>query len=416
MHEKICYFAVEIVFPAASFLSPLYTLDSGEVRMRIGILREVEEQETRVAIVPAMIPDLKKLDAEVMVEKGVGTKASFPDQAYEKAGAQIVLDRSELLNSVDVTIKIRPPESGDGGEADLIRSGSTLIATLAPTENKALIEKLRGNKITAFSMEFIPRITRAQSMDVLSSMSTVSGYKAVLLATQFFGKFFPLLMTAAGTIPPANVLILGAGVAGLQAIATAKRLGAKVEAFDVRAAVKEQIESLGARFVEMELPEDAETKGGYAKEATEDFIRREHEAIGSRLPKTDVVISTALVFGKKAPLLVTEEMVKTMQEGSVIIDLAGEQGGNCELSEAGKMVNKYGVNIYSPVNLPASMPTHASQMYSRNVVNFVKHLYGAEDKQLDFEDEITKGACICSNGEFVNEFIKNFMANGGSTS
>jgi NAD(P) transhydrogenase subunit alpha len=234
----------------------------------------------------------------------------------------------------------------------------------------------------------------------------------VLLATERFGKFFPLLMTAAGTVPPANVLVIGAGVAGLQAIATTKRLGAKVEAFDTRKAVKEQVESLGARFVEMELPEDAETAGGYAKEVSEEFIRKEMEAIGSRLPRTDVVISTAQVFGKKAPLLITEEMVKTMREGSVIVDLAAEQGGNCELTRAGEIVEKHGVTIYGPVNLPATMPVHASQMYSRNVTSLVKHLYKSEDRKLDFEDEITRSCCVAKDGELVSEIVKAAFGQG----
>ncbi|HDL18927.1 MAG TPA: NAD(P) transhydrogenase subunit alpha, partial [Bacteroidetes bacterium] len=300
-------------------------------------------------------------------------------------------------------LKVQPPADS---ELKKLKNGSAIIGFLAPTVNKNLVEKLLAKKVTSFSMEFIPRITRAQSMDALSSMSTVTGYKAVLMATEYFAKFFPLLMTAAGTVPPAGVFVLGAGVAGLQAIATAKRLGAKVEAFDVRSAVKEQIESLGARFVEMEMPEDMETKGGYAKEAGEEFIRKEHEAIGSRLAKTDIVISTAQVFGKKAPILLTEEMLKTMPIGAVIIDLAAEQGGNCEVTEAGKVVKKYGVTILGPVNLPASMPTHASQMYSRNVANLVKHLYQAEDHKLDFDDEITGSACITHNGQLINEFVK----------
>lgn len=371
--------------------------------MKIGIPREILSHETRVALIPAMVGELKKLDAEILVEKNAGSKAFFPDELYEKTGARIVGNAAELYKETDLVLKVQPPENS---ELDKMKDGSALIGFLAPTANKDLVKRLLEKKVTSFSMEFIPRITRAQSMDTLSSMSTVAGYKAVLMATEYFAKFFPLLMTAAGTISPASVFVLGAGVAGLQAIATAKRLGAKVEAFDVRSAVKEQIESLGARFVEMEMPEDMETKGGYAKEASEEFIKKEHEAIGNRLPKTDIVITTAQVFGKKAPILLTEEMVKKMPVGSVIIDLAAEQGGNCELTEAGKVVKKYGVTIFGPINLPASMPTHASQMYSRNVVNFVKHLYQAEDRKLNFEDEITASSCITHNGELINEFVK----------
>lgn len=383
--------------------------------MKIGLLRETVENETRVALIPAMVSEISKIGATILVEKDAGLKAAFPDDAYEKAGAEIISDAKKVYQEADLVLKIQPPGLDGSKEIDWMGEGSSLIGMLSPVTNLDLVEKMLKKKITAFSLEFVPRITRAQSMDVLSSMSTVAGYKAVLLATQYFGKFFPLLMTAAGTIPPAGVFVLGAGVAGLQAIATAKRLGAKVEAFDVRPSVKEQIESLGARFVEMELPEDVETKDGYAKEISEDFIKKELEAIGSRLPKTDIVISTAQVFGKKAPILLTEEMVKSMRTGSVIIDLAAEQGGNCELTDVGKAVRKHGVVIAGPVNLAAKMPTHASQMFSRNVVNFVKHLYQAEDKKLDFEDEITKGSCICSDGQVTNELIKNMMANGGKS-
>ncbi|MDQ7054332.1 MAG: hypothetical protein Q9P14_16120 [candidate division KSB1 bacterium] len=238
---------------------------------------------------------------------------------------------------------------------------------------------------------------------------TVAGYKAVLMAAAQLGKFFPLLMTAAGTIPPANVLVLGAGVAGLQAIATAKRLGARVEAFDPRPAVREQVQSLGAQFIEMELPEDVETAGGYAKEQSEEFLRKEQEAIAARLAKTDVVITTAQIFGKRAPILITEDMVKMLRPGAIIIDLAAEQGGNCELTEAGKTVEKHGVTILGTVNLPATVPVHASQMYSKNITNLFRHLYQAEDGKLDFDDEITKSACVTHQGEIVNEFVKNAL-------
>lgn len=345
-----------------------------------------------------------------MVEASAGCAASFSDAAYEKAGAKIVKDAKTLYAQADVVLKVQPPTPA---EVKLAREGSTLIGFTWALANKKLVESFLSKKMTVFSMELVPRITRAQSMDALSSMSTVAGYKMVLLATEHFGKFFPLLMTAAGTIPPANVLVIGAGVAGLQAIATAKRLGAKVEAFDTRPAVKEQVESLGAKFVEMELPEDSETEGGYAKEVTEEFIKKEIEAIGSRLPKTDIVITTAQVFGKKAPLLITEEMVEMMPEGSVIVDLAAEQGGNCELTEAGKTVRKHGVTLIGPVNLPASMPTHASQMYSKNIINLIKNIYAGEEKKPDLEDEVTGGCCVCRDGEPVNEMVKKMLECGG---
>ncbi|MFN3467128.1 MAG: Re/Si-specific NAD(P)(+) transhydrogenase subunit alpha [Candidatus Brocadiales bacterium] len=381
--------------------------------MKIGIPSEIKGEETRVALVPSMVGELARLDAEVLVESGAGIRAHFSDEQYKEAGAQVLPDAPSLYRAADVVLKVQPPvfnEALKAHELDLMQEGATLIGFLSPVTNRELVEGLLTRKITAFSMELMPRVTRAQGMDALTSMSTIAGYKAVLLATERLGKFFPLLMTAAGTIPPSTVLIIGAGVAGLQAIATARRLGARVEAFDTRPAVKEQVESLGARFVEMELPKETETAGGYAREMSPEFIKKELEAIGSRLPRTDVVISTALVFGKKPPRLITEDMVKTMQEGSVIVDLAAEQGGNCELTEPGRVVQRYGVTILGPINLPASMPVHASQMYSRNVTNLVKHLYQTKDRQLDFNDEITRGCCVCRNGQLVSEIVRSAFA------
>jgi NAD(P) transhydrogenase subunit alpha len=317
-----------------------------------------------------------------------------------------VVDAKTLYSEADTILRIQPTSDA---EIKLLRDGTTMVGLFWALTNRDLVRKLAAKKMTVFSMELVPRITRAQSMDALSSMATVAGYKAVLLSTEKFGKFFPLLMTAAGTITAANVFVVGAGVAGLTAIGTAKRLGARVEAFDTRPAVKEQVESLGARFIEMEMPKDAETAGGYAKEVSAEFIKKEMEAIGGRLPKTDIVITTAQVFGKKAPLLVTEDMVKTMPKGSVIVDIAAEQGGNCALTEAGKTVEKHGVTVIGPVNLPAMMPVHASQMYSKNIVNLVKHLYQAESRQPDFADEITAGCCVCKNGALVSEAMKKAM-------
>ncbi|MFC2172459.1 Re/Si-specific NAD(P)(+) transhydrogenase subunit alpha [Acidobacteriota bacterium] len=385
--------------------------------MKIGIPREIREGERRVALTPPLAGDLKKFDAEVLLQSGAGEGAFFKDEQYEKAGARIVKDASALYKESDIIMKVQPPMQNDAAgvhEAELLNEGGTIVGFMAPLNNRDMMDKLLARRITVFSMEFIPRITRAQSMDALSSMSTVAGYKAVLLATEHFGKFFPLLMTAAGTIPPATVLVLGAGVAGLQAIATARRLGARVEAFDTRPAVREQVESIGARFVEMEMPEDSETKGGYAKEMTEEFIKKEMEAIGARLPKSDIVITTAQVFGKKAPLLITADMVKLMRPGSVIVDLAAEQEGNCELTREGEVVREHGVTIMGPVNVPSMMPVHASQMLGRNMVTLLKHLYSTEDKKLDFTDEITKGSCLCHNGELVNEFLKKAFSEGGS--
>ena len=374
--------------------------------MKIGVLREQASNETRVALVPSMVSILKKANHEVLVEAAAGAKAMFPDEKYSEAGAEIVAESAALFEKCDLLLKVQPLADG---EIDALREGQTFVGYMAPFTQQKSVKKIAAKKVTSFAMDFIPRISRAQSMDALSSQATVAGYYAVLMAANLLPKFFPLLMTAAGTIAPATVLVLGAGVAGLQAIATAKRLGAKVEAFDPRTAVKEQVMSLGAQFIEMEMPEDMETSGGYAKEASEEFIKKEHEAIGARLPKVDVVITTAQVFGKTAPLLITEEMVKQLRTGSVIIDLAAEQGGNCALTKAGKVLVKHGVTIDGTLNLPAKLPVHASQMYSKNVTNLLKHLYGTESGELDFEDEITKGACITHGGEIVNEFLKSRM-------
>ncbi|MFQ5629573.1 MAG: Re/Si-specific NAD(P)(+) transhydrogenase subunit alpha [bacterium] len=371
--------------------------------MKIGVLREKADNETRVALIPSMLSILKKANHDIFVESGAGAKAMFSDEMYKNEGAEIVSTPAELFEKSDLILKVQPLTDD---EVAAFKKGQVYVGYMAPFTNVETLKKLGDINVTSFAMDFIPRITRAQSMDALSSQTTVAGYYAVLMAATQVPKFFPLLMTAAGTIPPAIVLILGAGVAGLQAIATAKRLGAKVEAFDPRVAVKEQVMSLGAQFVEMEMPEDMETEGGYAKEASDEFIKKEHEAIGARLPRVDVVITTAQVFGKQAPLLMTEDMVKQMRPGSVIIDLAAEQGGNCALTKPGKVIEKHGVKIDGTLNLPAKLPAHASQMYSKNATNLIKHLYSTESGELDFEDEITKGACITHGGEIVNEFLK----------
>lgn len=383
--------------------------------MKIGIAKETVDGERRVALVPAMVSKLINNDHEVLIEAGAGEGAAFSDSDYKDQGAKVVKDPSGLYQGSDVVVKVQPPQTkGKAKEVDLLKSELVLISFLAPFENPGLIKTLATKKVTGFAMEFIPRITRAQSMDALSSMATIVGYKAAVMAADNIGKIFPLLMTAAGTIHPANVLVLGAGVAGLQAIATAKRLGARVEAFDPRPVVKEQIESLGAQFVPMELPEeDVETKGGYAKEMTEEFLKKEQEAIASRLPRVDAVISTAAVFGKRAPVLITEEMVKLMPKGSVIIDIAAATGGNCELTKPDKMVEKHGVSIFGETNLATTIPVHASQMYSGNVLNLLNHMYPKADMELDFEDEIIAGACITRDGKIVNEMIDQFIKNGG---
>ncbi len=384
----------------------------------IGIPKELAPGETRVSLVPGLVSSLTKDKHQVLVEQGAGRAARFADDDYVKAGATIVENPAALYAKADIVFKVQPPKVPVNGkpEVELFREGSTYIGFFAPLANAELVAAFTKRKITAFSMEYIPRITRAQSMDALSSMATVAGYKAVLLAAERMPKMFPMLMTAAGTVPAATVLVLGAGVAGLQAIATAKRLGAKVEAFDPRPAVKDQVKSVGAMFIEMEITENVETAGGYAKEQSEAFLRKEQEVIGARLPKINAVITTAQIFGKRAPVLITEEMVKMMHAGSVIVDLAAEQGGNCALTEAGREVEKHGVTIIGAVNLPATAPVDSSQMYSRNLLNLFRHLYPKPDATPDFADEIAKGACITRNGEVVNESVRAALQQGGSRS
>ncbi len=383
--------------------------------MKIGIPREMAQGETRVALIPAHVSALVRQNHEILVERGAGTGASFGDEEYENSGARIVDGPESLYGSAELLFKVNAPAQHAAlgrHEGELVREGGVYIGFLSPMLNGDAVRILASRKVTAFSMEYIPRITRAQGMDALSSMATIAGYKAVLLAAERLPKMFPLLMTAAGTVPPANVFVLGAGVAGLQAIATAKRLGARVEAFDPRPAVKEQVKSLGASFVEMEMPEDAETAGGYAKMQSEEFIRKEMEAISSRLPKVDVVITTAQVFGMRAPLLITGEMVKLLRRGSIIVDLAAEQGGNCELTEAGAAVEKEGVTIIGAVNLPATVPVHASQMYGKNVLDLFYLAFPKGATSPDMEDEVVKGACLTHGGEVVNERVRQILAEG----
>lgn len=377
--------------------------------MRIGIPKEVQEGETRVALVPSLVSLLKRDQHEVLIEAGAGARASFSDALYRESGATLTGDVQSLYEQSDIVFKVQPPQIHPLTrlhEAEMLREGSAYIGFLAPFTHLDVVEALARRKITAFSMDLIPRLTRAQSMDALTAMSTVAGYKAVLLATERLGKMFPLLMTAAGTISPATVLVLGAGIAGLQAIATARRLGARVEAFDPRPAVREQIHSLGATFIEMELPQDVETAGGYAREQSADFLKREQDVIGSRLPKVDVVIGTAQVFGKRAPLLITREMVRRLRPGAVIVDLAAEQGGNCELTQAGRVVEHEGVFIIGAVNVPALLPIDASQLYARTVVNLFRYLYPASGDVPTSADELVKGACVTRDGQVVNELLQ----------
>jgi NAD(P) transhydrogenase subunit alpha len=374
----------------------------------IGIPKEIAPGETRVAMIPAFFGSFIRDKHTMLVEKGAGEGASIADAEYTKAGAIVVPSAAELYAKADIVLKVQPPRERLNGklEAESIREKGTYIGFFPPLTQRDVADAFVKRNITSFSMEYIPRITRAQSMDALSSMATVAGYKAVLLATEHLGKMFPLLMTAAGTVPPATVMILGAGVAGLQAIATAKRLGAKVEAYDVRAAVKEQVKSLGAAFIEVDYQESAEAAGGYAREQSPEFIRKQQEALSARLPKTHVVVSTAQVFGKRAPVIITADMVKLMHPGSVIVDLAAEQGGNCELTEPGKTVVKHGITIVGATNLPATIPTDASMMYAKNVLNLFKHLYPKPDAVPDFSDEIVRGACITRDRQIVHEMVR----------
>jgi NAD(P) transhydrogenase subunit alpha len=382
--------------------------------LNIGIPKEIARGETRVALTPATVKLIMKDGHGVVVQSGAGAGASISDEAFAQAGARVARNTDELYGASDLVVKVQMPRQQDGvDEAGLIKKDGMYIGFLSPFGPRETVKRFQERNITSYAMEYVPRITRAQSMDALSSMATIAGYKAVLLAADRLTKIFPLMMTAAGTISPATVLILGAGVAGLQAIATAKRLGAKVEAFDPRPAVKEQVKSLGATFIDMEIPEDAETAGGYAKEMSPEFIKKEMEAIGARLPKADVVITTAQVFGKKAPLLITAEMVAMLRPGSVIVDLAAEQGGNCELTEAGRQVEKHGVSIIGAVNVPAMVPVDASAMYAKNLLNLFQYLYKKGTEGPDFTDDIPKGCCITRGGEIVNESFRNAYSSGG---
>ncbi|MBD3306495.1 Re/Si-specific NAD(P)(+) transhydrogenase subunit alpha [candidate division KSB3 bacterium] len=379
--------------------------------MIVAIPKEVREGERRVAVVPSVVKRLVNAEFEIRVEAGAGEGAFFSDADYEEAGATVATDAAALFRDAEVVVKVGVPADREGThEVDLLREGGALIGFLNPYGDPHLIQRLAERNVTAFSMELIPRISRAQSMDALSSQAGIAGYKAVLLAAGSLAKFFPMLTTAAGTMKPAKVFIIGAGVAGLQAIATARRLGAVVEAFDIRPASRDEVQSLGAKFVEVELGEETETTGGYAKEVSEDAKKREHEVIAEHVKQSDVVITTAQVPGKRAPVLVTQDMVEGMQPGAILVDLAAEQGGNCELTQANTDVVHHGVTILGVVNLPATMPVHASAMYSKNVSTLLQHLSKDGALTLDFDDHITHDACVTHNGEIRNERIKQALA------
>ena len=367
--------------------------------MKLSVPKESAPGETRVAIVPEVVKKLTAGGIEVVVEPGAGAAAHIPDSALADAGAKI---EPGAGFSGDVVAKVQPPSAEEIGR---LQRGSTLIAHLQPLTNGDVAKGLAGAGVTAFAMEAVPRITRAQSMDALSSQATIAGYRAALISAQELGRFFPMLTTAAGTIRPAKVLVLGAGVAGLQAIATARRLGAVVSAFDVRSAVKEQIESLGARFVELDIGlEDAEDAGGYARALTDEEQQRQREALADVIAQMDIVISTAAVPGRKAPLLIIEDAVKRMPAGSVIVD---ETGGNCELTEPAQTVIRHDVKIVGVENLPATMPDHASQLYAKNIQALLGLMVDDEGAlELDFDDEVIAGACITRDGQIVHEGAK----------
>ena len=364
-----------------------------------------------MALVPAVVSKLAESGFEILVEQGAGAEAHLSDHEYEEAGAKLAPSADQLLSQATVVLKVREPRQGAvGDEVELLPERSLLIAFLQPLANADLVRRLADRGITSFAMEAIPRTTRAQSMDALSSQAVVAGYRAALTAAGALGKFFPMLITAAGTAAPGKVLVLGAGVAGLQAIATAKRLGAVVEAYDVRPAVKEEVESLGAKFVQIEVQQEGDGAGEYAKELPEETQRRQRELLAERVARADCVITTAAVPGRPAPRLVTEAMVAGMQPGSVIVDLAAETGGNCELTEPGSVIEQHGVTIDGSLNVPSTMPFHASLLYANNVANLLTHLAPEGELKLDFDDEITAGCCITHEGQIVNERVRENVA------
>ena len=370
--------------------------------MKLGVPKETRVGERRVALVPESVKRLKKKGLDVVVEKGAGTDASFLDSTYEEAGASLAGSAGEVLSSTDVVLRVNAPSSA---EIEQMQPGAGVVGMMFPLVNLDLVRQLRDRKVTGISLDRVPRITLAQSMDVLSSQSTVAGYRAVLLAAQTLPKLFPLMMTAAGRIEPARVMILGAGVAGLQAIGTARRLGAVVEAYDVRAVVKEQVESLGATFIDVESGEDAETAGGYAKEVSADQQKKADEIIGQHLENTDVCITTALIPGRPAPRLLSADMVRRMRAGSVVVDIAAEQGGNCELTKAGETIVDNGIFICGPVNMPSDIPFDASQMFSRNVEKLLLYMTNDGNVEYDFDKEIVRGCVFTHDGKVVDEQV-----------
>ena len=375
----------------------------------IGVCKETIQNEKRVAITPEGVKKLSDDGLQVTIESGAGVESSYSDSDYTDAGAKIEKSRAKILTECDILLAVQAPPVKD---IEKMKSGSVLISFIWPLQNSDYIEVLKKQGVSGLAMDTIPRISRAQSMDALSSMSNIAGYKAALIGANTLDKYLPMMMTAAGTIRPAKVLILGAGVAGLQAIATAKRLGAVVEAFDIRSAVKEQVESLGATFVEAEAKDDkeeAETKGGYAKEQTESDKEKQQKLVHDHVAKADIVITTALVPGRPAPKLIPKTMVDDMKAGSVIVDIAAEQGGNCELTKAGETVNHNGVLIVGPLNMPSMLAFHASKLYSKNVLSLLELLLEDGKPNFNFEDEIIVNATVTHEGELISPFVKENM-------
>lgn len=381
--------------------------------MIVAVPKETFPGERRVALVPASVPALTKGGIRVQVEAGAGVPAEFTDEAFRAAGAEIVTDRRQLFQSADIVLQVRGfGANAHAGAADLehMREGLVILAPCDPLGNPHAVQQLAERGVTLFAMELIPRITRAQSMDVLSSMATIAGYKAVLIAANRLPKMFPLMMTAAGTLTPAKVFVVGAGVAGLQAIASAKRLGAVVQAYDVRPAVKEQIESLGAKFVEVPLEATGvETSGGYAKQLGEEFYQKQRELMARTVAGSDVCITTAAIPGKPSPKIITAEAVRGMAPGSVIVDLAAERGGNCELTKADETVTENGVTIIGPTNLPSEVPTHASQMLAKNLTNFAKLILRGSELHLNLEDEVVRSTLAAYRGEVVSQQVRELL-------
>jgi NAD(P) transhydrogenase subunit alpha len=379
--------------------------------LSIGVLKETLAGERRVAITPKVIDVLTKAGAEVLVQAGAGLEAGYPDEEYTAKGAKIAPTTAAVAEASQILLTVRVPAPGG-----LVKKGQIVIGMADPLSDPQMAAQYAQAGATLFSLELVPRITRAQSMDVLSSMASIAGYKAVLLAASALPRLFPMMSTAAGTVPPARVLVIGAGVAGLQAIATARRLGAVVSGYDVRAAVKEQIESLGAKFVSITMGASGEGQGGYARALTEDEIRSQREQMSAVLKEQDVVITTAAVPGRKAPILVTREMVHVMNRGSVIVDLAAERGGNVESTKAGETIVDNGVTIIGPVNLPATVPNHASQMYGRNIVTFLKNMMTKEGAlNIDLNDEITRDSLVVRDGAIVNSRVQELLGAAAQT-